>query len=104
MKYLGNVDRVGYNGLLIVRSDFTPPLGEAVFGRGSAMIGKVKCIYGPVARPYLMVQPNPGADLLRLVGAELYVREKGEDHARRGRTTRSRDRKVSRVRKHPPRP
>ena len=54
-------------------------------------VGRVVDIIGPVASPYVLVQPERGAKLHRLVGKDLFTAAPGSSQPRPSRPTRPSD-------------
>lgn len=84
---LGKVAAVSPRGDLLLRAPDRLPvrlpggggakdgvrIGAAAADARREYVGRIADIIGPVARPYVVVQPPKGAKLHRLVGQELYA-------------------------------
>jgi len=93
MKFLGSVQEVNFDGKLIVRGSFAPQLRSIVVDNRQKPVGKVARIFGPVASPYVSVEPIGGSSLLSAIGKQLYVEEVDINAKTKGRDRR--DRKMS---------
>lgn len=72
MKKLGTVHNLSYHGDLIVKAAFAPPPGTVILDARGRALGRVRRVFGPVAGPYVTVQPQrpPG---LQVVRSEVFV-------------------------------
>jgi rRNA processing protein Gar1 len=80
MELLGAVENISYNGSLIVRGRFAPPRGSKVVDGRSKALGRVKRIFGPVAEPFIAVEPFR-APTPAILGAEVYIPQERGRHA-----------------------
>lgn len=72
MEKLGTVHDLSYRGDLLVRGGFAPALEDVVLDGRGRPLGHVKRVFGPVARPYVAVQPIRETPL-SLMGSTVYV-------------------------------
>lgn len=80
MQRLGVVENIAYDGLLLVRARFAPPPGAKVLDGRSRALGRVKRVFGPVAEPYVAVEPlKPPTPAL--MGTEVYIERGKGGHA-----------------------
>lgn len=80
MQQLGVVENIAYSGALIVRARFAPPAGAKVLDGRSRALGRVKRVFGPVAEPYVAVEPLR-LPTLSLMGTEVYIQRGKGVHA-----------------------
>ena len=79
LRRLGTVDRVA-QGLVIVRADpdadgeDPPEIGTTAVDESLATVGRVVDVFGPVARPYLALDPTEGVDAAGVLGDTVYAR------------------------------
>ncbi len=73
LRRLGKVLHVSRNGLLILRTDKTPPIGARVVDININTVGFIIDVFGPVKEPYVAVRPQKGIDTLASVGQILYM-------------------------------
>ncbi|MFW9799963.1 MAG: H/ACA ribonucleoprotein complex subunit GAR1 [Candidatus Thorarchaeota archaeon] len=75
MKRLGKVLHVSKRGLLILRTDKTPPIGErsVVMNKQAEKIGTIVDVFGPVNNPYVSIKPLNKEISHKLVGQILYL-------------------------------
>ena len=73
MRRVGTVVRTA-GGLAVARSpdDGRPDIGDMVVDDALERVGRVVDVFGPVARPYFLVDPADGP--ARLLNQRLYVR------------------------------
>ena len=85
MKSVGNVVNISKKGMLILRTEKAPRIGDTICDRKKAVIGKVSRVTGPVRKPFVFVKPFKDADRLMtgIVGSELFI---GEGKERRTRS------------------
>jgi RNA-binding protein len=93
MKLLGSVQEVTFEGRLVVRGSFAPPIAATVTDNRMRPLGRVARVFGPVASPYVSVEPMRGQTLLSVVGKQVYVEEVEPNAKAKGRDRR--DRKMS---------
>ena len=75
MKRLGVIEDVSYRGMFIVRPGYTPHRGAMVVDRRNREIGRVSGILGPVAKPFVLIEPlRHGGKGFAGVGAAVYLR------------------------------
>ncbi len=80
MQRLGVVENIAYSGALVVRARFAPPPGAKVLDARSRALGRVKRVFGPVAEPYVAVEPFKPPSL-SLMGTEVYIQRGKGGHA-----------------------
>jgi len=88
MKFLGEVQEVGFDGRLIVKGVFAPQPRETVMDNRRRPIGRVVRVFGPVAAPYVSVEVTGEQSLLSAMGKQVYiegVEERGKGGKRRSR-------------------
>lgn len=73
MKRLGEVLHISSHKMLILRSNFTPKIGDVVVTKDLTEVGKISDVFGPVSRPYIAVKPNDTSSLDSLIGKPLYI-------------------------------
>lgn len=73
MERLGTADRVA-QGLLVVRLDTEPEIGDDVLTEDLEVVGTVVDVFGPTAAPFAGVTPDEGTHPAAHVGSALYVR------------------------------
>ena len=71
----GTVATITHEGQILVRTDERWLPGEKVVA-GTRLLGSVRSVFGPVARPYVVVAPSglSSGELLTLVGASVTTR------------------------------
>ena len=74
MQPLGKVVNITKRGHVVARGASQPRLGWRVLDQRGRDIGKVSDLIGPVREPYILVAPQKGADVRRLLGQELFTR------------------------------
>ncbi|MFQ6085673.1 MAG: Gar1/Naf1 family protein [Candidatus Bathyarchaeia archaeon] len=57
MKELGKIIHVSRSGLLILRSNQAPKIGQKLHDGSSKIIGVVVDVFGPVSSPYISIKP-----------------------------------------------
>jgi RNA-binding protein len=72
MKRLGVVENLSYDGTVLIRSDFAPPLGVPVVDRKGGAVGTVEKVFGPVKQPFTALRPA-GKPAMGLLGAEVFL-------------------------------
>jgi len=75
MKRLGIVENLSYDGTVLVRSEFAPPLGAPVMDKREKHLGSVVKVFGPVQQPFTAIRPAQ-APALGLVGTDVYMQER----------------------------
>ena len=86
MKRVGRVLHLTPGGMLIIRAEKTPNIGDEVVDKRLRKVGVVFDIFGPTASPYVSVKPSV-ADPTSLLGEVLYSTSKREGRRWRGRGT-----------------
>ncbi len=76
MRRLGEVLHISHRGMVIVRTDKSPPIGAEVVDKKVQKVGQVKDVFGPVKAPYVSVKPFNNVDLEKIVGHQLYLYRK----------------------------
>jgi RNA-binding protein len=76
VRRLGTVLHVTPRGMIILRTDKTPPAGAKVVDKKVAMVGKIQDVFGPVNNPYVSVRANDKEAAGKLVGQVLYLYSK----------------------------
>lgn len=79
IKLLGEIQEIGFDGKYIVRARFAPPHGAYVFDNRKRMVGRIKRVFGPVASPFVSIEPNDEYRLPNTIGRPLYVEEVDEN-------------------------
>ncbi|MFQ5885491.1 MAG: H/ACA ribonucleoprotein complex subunit GAR1 [Thermoplasmata archaeon] len=74
MRRLGVITDIAYSGLLLVRADFAPKIGEKVLDSRKKKMGTVIRVFGPTKAPFVTVKPSERKTSLSLVGQELFLR------------------------------
>ncbi len=72
MDFLGEVETITHDGVLIVRGGGLPDGGDVVFDNRKRRIGRVKRVFGPVERPYVSVVPADKSVLPNVMGRKTY--------------------------------
>lgn len=77
MKRLGRVDLISHNGCLLVKGDFTPLEGADVVDRSGRDMGRISRVFGPVASPYVSIQPSKEfrRSMVGAIGQDVFVDE-----------------------------
>lgn len=83
MKRLGVVENIAYDGSLVVRTEFAPPVGADVLDRRNRPLGRVTKVFGPVREPFASVRTS-GPAPASVVGSDVFVGE-GEHAVQKGR-------------------
>ena len=78
MMTLGSVSELAHNGLLIVRARTMPRRNDEVIDSRNRTVGRVVRVFGPVAKPFVSVQPavRDTNYILSLMGHDVYLRER----------------------------
>ena len=74
MRRLGIITNITYSGLLLVRADFAPRIGEMVLDSRDKMLGTVARVFGPTNAPFVTIRPSENKTSLSVVGKELFLR------------------------------
>jgi rRNA processing protein Gar1 len=84
MKRLGRVDLISHNGCLLLRGDFAPQEGSGVLDKSGRSVGKVARVFGPVAAPFVSIEPSGEMrrSMMGALGQDVFV-----DEARQQRTS-----------------
>jgi rRNA processing protein Gar1 len=79
MRRLGRVDLISHNGCLLVRGDFAPQEGSGVLDRSGRELGTIFRVFGPVASPYVSIQPSKEfrRSMVGSIGLEVFVDDVG---------------------------
>ena len=75
MRPIGKVTRIMKNGAILLQSSACPSLYSTVVTRDSKTVGRVRDVFGPSSKPYVLVNPvrNLGPkDLSALKNSTLY--------------------------------
>ena len=72
MKRLGVVENLSYDGTVLIRSDFAPPMGAPVVDKKGAAVGTVSKVFGPVKQPFTALRPA-GKPAMGLLGSEVFL-------------------------------
>ena len=78
MKVLGTVQEVAFDGKLVVKAAFAPRLRAKIVDNRRRAMGTVRRVFGPVAAPYVTIEPSGGLKLLATLGKQVYVEEVGD--------------------------
>ncbi|MDD1773689.1 MAG: hypothetical protein LUQ14_03590 [Methanomassiliicoccales archaeon] len=78
MKVLGTVQEVAFDGKLVVKAAFAPRLRAKIVDNRRRAMGTVRRVFGPVATPYVTIEPSGGLNLLATLGKQVYVEEVGD--------------------------
>ncbi|MDD1768749.1 MAG: hypothetical protein LUQ55_02050 [Methanomassiliicoccales archaeon] len=78
MKVLGTVQEVAFDGKLVVKAAFAPRLRAKIVDNRRRAMGTVRRVFGPVAAPYVTIEPSGGLNLLATLGKQVYVEEVGD--------------------------
>ena len=76
MKYLGTINNVTNEGMLIVQVEFTPPNDKRmVVDQHGKPVGKIKRVFGPTRSPYISIRPTRerGDTLVGIIGKKVYL-------------------------------
>ncbi len=76
MQKMGVIQNVSYKGDLLVKAVFAPRVGQEVLDGRKTSLGRVRRVFGPVAAPYVTVEPQ-GEPSLGLLGSDVWVDVKG---------------------------
>jgi RNA-binding protein len=74
LRRLGVVTDITYSGLLLVRADFAPKIGEKITDSRKRKIGRVTRVFGPTRAPFVTIRPSERKTSLSLVGQELFLK------------------------------
>lgn len=83
MKAMGSILNISRNGLITIRVSTPPKIGSRLFLKDGSPIGTVIDVFGPVLSPYASLKPTKTIDPKKIIGAEVYWKDKG--CRRRGR-------------------
>ncbi len=75
MKPIGKVTRIMKNGSILLQSSACPSLHSTVVTRDSKTVGRVRDVFGPASKPYILVNPVRNLspkDLSALKNSTLY--------------------------------
>lgn len=81
MKFLGTVQEVTSEGRLVVKANFAPQPRARIMDNRKRTIGLVRRVFGPVAGPYVTVEPAGDLNMLASLGKQVYV-EGAENHGK----------------------
>jgi len=85
LRRIGRVLHLTPGGMLIVRAEKTPNLGETVVDDNLKQVGTVFDIFGPISSPYISVKPTT-SDPATLLGKTLYAVSRREGRSWRRRS------------------
>ena len=77
MMILGTVQEVTFDGKLVIKAAFAPHLRARVVDNRKRTMGTVRRVFGPVAAPYVSIEPTGDLNLLATLGKLVYVEEVG---------------------------
>ena len=66
------IENLAVDGSALVRASFAPPEGATVVDKARRPLGRVRRVFGPVARPYVAVSPHRTLTMAA-VGSEVFV-------------------------------
>ncbi len=72
MDFLGEVETITHDGLLVVRTYGLPDGGDAVYDNRKRKLGRVKRVFGPVERPFISIAPTDKSVLTNVIGRKTY--------------------------------
>jgi rRNA processing protein Gar1 len=75
MKFLGTVQEVAFDGKLVIKAAFAPQLRARIVDNRKRGLGSVRRVFGPVAAPYVSIEPAGDLNLLATLGKQVYVEE-----------------------------
>jgi rRNA processing protein Gar1 len=77
MKRLGRVDLISHNGCLLLRGDFAPQEGAGVTDKAGKSIGRISRVFGPVAAPFVSIEPAKDArrSMVGAIGQDVFIDE-----------------------------
>jgi len=78
MRRLGVVENLSYDGTVLVRADFAPPMGAPVVDKAGKPVGRVSKVFGPVKQPFTALRPQ-AKPALGLLGSEVFLSQ-GKPH------------------------
>jgi len=73
LRRLGVISNITYSGLLLVRAELTPKIGDTVLDPRKRKVGNVTKIFGPTESPFVTIKPSEKKASLDLIGKELFL-------------------------------
>lgn len=73
MRRLGVITDITYSGLLLVRAEFAPKVGEKVLDPRKRGVGAVTRVFGPRRSPFVTIRPSEKNASLEMIGRELFL-------------------------------
>jgi rRNA processing protein Gar1 len=73
LRRLGVITDITYSGLLLVRAEFAPKIGERVLDPRKRGVGAVTRVFGPTKTPFVTIRPSEKKASVDLIGKELFL-------------------------------